>query len=391
MKRLFLLILFILLLFGFSVQQKPQWKGTIEEEDGVTVIKNPKEPLFGEIEFDLEEDLSIGNEEEESLAFYNMVRVEADSEGNIYVLDRENCRIQKFDKDGNYLQTIGRKGQGPGEFEQPYRLFFDSYQNIYVHEMRDIDVFNKNGKFVRSIVAHEFIGPLIGITEEGNIIAQTSSLTPEERIEEVALFDKDGKRIKTIATHKSEPPSYRKLDLGSRYTPGLWFYPVNEGLAVYGDSSEYKLFVIDSSGELIRIIEKEESPKSITKKEINKIINNVLEAMKKSSRGPKYTRSELKSAANFPKCYPFFFGFQTDDKSRIYARKIKSPLDEYKGIYYDIFNENGYYLYRAKLPYSGVIKNGCLYRAARDEETGYIKIKRYIIKNWDQIIEGDHE
>ena len=196
--------------------------------------------------------------------------------------------------------------------------------------------------------------------------------------------------IKTITSYKSEPPSfgYKKLDLGSIYTPGLWFFPINESLAVYGDSSEYKIFVIDSSGELVRIIEKDESPQSISKKEINKRIDVFLEHQKKRTRGPKFTRSELKAAASFPKHYPFFFGFQTDDKSRIYVRKIKSPLDEYEGVYCDIFSENGYFLYRAKLPHSGVVKNGCLYRAARDEETEYIKIKRYKIKNWDQIKEG---
>jgi hypothetical protein len=58
MKRYIPLILFFLLLFGFSISQKPQWKGTIEEENGVKVIKNPNEPLYGEISFNLEEDLS---------------------------------------------------------------------------------------------------------------------------------------------------------------------------------------------------------------------------------------------------------------------------------------------------------------------------------------------
>ena len=78
----------ILIVITFYSQQQPQWKGIIGEENGVKVIKNPNEPLYGEIEFELEEDLSIGDEEDENLAFYNMVRVEADSKGNIYVLDR---------------------------------------------------------------------------------------------------------------------------------------------------------------------------------------------------------------------------------------------------------------------------------------------------------------
>ena len=43
--------------------QKARWKGTIEEVDGVTVVKNPKEPMYGEDVFNLEEELSIGEAE----------------------------------------------------------------------------------------------------------------------------------------------------------------------------------------------------------------------------------------------------------------------------------------------------------------------------------------
>lgn len=60
---------FILIAAG-GIEKNPQWKGTIEKEDGVKVIKNPNEPLFREITFDLEEDLSIGNEEDENYIFY---------------------------------------------------------------------------------------------------------------------------------------------------------------------------------------------------------------------------------------------------------------------------------------------------------------------------------
>jgi hypothetical protein len=60
------LFLFVFIIFVSAEQQKVQWKGKIEYEDGVEVIKNPNEPLYGEITFDLVEDLSIGNEDDEN-------------------------------------------------------------------------------------------------------------------------------------------------------------------------------------------------------------------------------------------------------------------------------------------------------------------------------------
>ncbi len=68
-KAILFLAICILLVITFvysADRQKPQWKGKIEYENGVKVIKNPNEPLYGEITFELEEDLSIGNEEDEN-------------------------------------------------------------------------------------------------------------------------------------------------------------------------------------------------------------------------------------------------------------------------------------------------------------------------------------
>ena len=57
-----LLLIFSILLISCS-QQKTGWKGTIEEIDGVTVVKNPIEPMYGEDVFSLEEELTIGEAE----------------------------------------------------------------------------------------------------------------------------------------------------------------------------------------------------------------------------------------------------------------------------------------------------------------------------------------
>ena len=75
------------------------------EEDGVKVVKNPGKHLYVEITFNLEEDLSIGREEDENYMFYRAYGIAVDKQGNIYVVDYGNDHIQVYNKlsvGGNY-------------------------------------------------------------------------------------------------------------------------------------------------------------------------------------------------------------------------------------------------------------------------------------------------
>jgi hypothetical protein len=59
-----ILSLGIILLIGWTSVanqgRQPTWKGKIVTENGVKVVKNPTEPLYGELILQLEQDLSIG-------------------------------------------------------------------------------------------------------------------------------------------------------------------------------------------------------------------------------------------------------------------------------------------------------------------------------------------
>ena len=387
---LFLSAVIMLVSYG---RQKTEWKGKIEHENEVKVIKNPKEPLYGEITFELEEDLSIGREDDENYVFYRSVRIAVDSEGNIFVLDRGNCRIQKYDKNGNYLQTIGRKGQGPGEFERPYVIHLDLEENIYVQDGRQINIFNKNGDFKRIISLSNFIVPFgITITKKGNILAQTQSrVNLQKGTDDIILINSEGKKIKTIASFPWEtpPPLKGNFYLGNPYTPGLYFCPLDEELGIYGYASEYKLFVINSSGEVVCIIEKDEPGEPFTSREKKKLIDEWVERLNRRKQGPKYSRSEIKNAIKFPKDKSFYSMILKDDKGRIYVAKYKLSIDKDKIAEFDLFNREGYYLYKVKmLLYPRIIKDGYIYRTESDQETGYRRVKRYKIKNWEQIKEG---
>lgn len=55
-----------------------------------------------------------------------------DSDDNLYVVDANNNRIQKFDSSGSYLTQWGSAGSGDGQFELAGRITIDSANNLYV-------------------------------------------------------------------------------------------------------------------------------------------------------------------------------------------------------------------------------------------------------------------
>jgi DNA-binding beta-propeller fold protein YncE len=73
-----------------------------------------------------------------------------DAQGNVYVADSYNFRIQKFTSDGEFLAAWGSKGDGDSQFRRPYDLAIDSQGNIYVIDdyRNDIQKFDSNGKFL---------------------------------------------------------------------------------------------------------------------------------------------------------------------------------------------------------------------------------------------------
>jgi hypothetical protein len=326
-----------------------------------------------------------------------------DTEGNILILDRGNFRIQKFDRNGKYLQSIGRQGQGPGEFERPSILYLDTDNNIYVGDSGGkVHIFNKGGEFKNTITLIEFTRPItqeFSITKEGNLIAQTLSRGKRksdmpmdyDSFFNIDLINPDGTTIKTVASFRWEKSGMIKMERGflgtnNLCTPRLCLCPINEDLAIYGYSSDYNLFAINAKGETLYIIKKDESSQAVTKAEKDKVIDRKMEGQKKRERGIKISRSKYASALKFPKHKPFYERIIKDDKDRIYVRKFKFPFNQGDSADFDMFNKDGYYLYKAKISARfPMIRYGFIYTTEYDQDTGYSKIKRYQIKNWNQL------
>ena len=83
--------------------------------------------------------------------FFQLESLSVDNEGNVYVTDSGNARIQKFTSDGQFLKTWGVSGIDNGEFKKPTGIA--TYENnVYVvdSEQARIQVFDSTGKFLQS-------------------------------------------------------------------------------------------------------------------------------------------------------------------------------------------------------------------------------------------------
>jgi sugar lactone lactonase YvrE len=71
--------------------------------------------------------------------------------GDIFVSDGHvNARIVKFSKDGKFIKAWGKKGTGPGEFDLPHTMAFDSRGRLFVGDRSNkrIQIFDQDGTFI---------------------------------------------------------------------------------------------------------------------------------------------------------------------------------------------------------------------------------------------------
>lgn len=371
----------VVLFFAASIllvsyaQQKAKWKGTMEEQDGVTVVKNPKKPIYGKDVFRLKEDLTIENVEgDEEFMFQNITHIIVDEDENIYVSDSKAAQIRVFDKNGNDLRKIGKRGQGPGEVLYPFEILVLPQGELMVNDLRQLRVhfFSLDGKFLRQFSTSTmtmFRRPRMD--SKGNIIA--GHVIVGDDIQAVLKkLDSDLNPILTLATRPavSRPPAIVQYFEARRSTNFVWDVTTDDNI-IWGVLDNYEVFVSNPEGKLIRKIVKEYDGIKINKEEKEKLIKAWL------GNNPIPPQMNLK----FPQVYPPFFRFTCDEEGRIFAQTYEKTEDEEEN-YYDVFDSEGKYIVRISFKYRPhVWKNEKLYMIEENEE-GFQVVKRYKV-HWD--------
>ena len=79
------------------------------------------------------------------------MRVAVDGAGYIYALGRFNDAVFKFGRDGKFMNRFGSGGDQAGQFRAAYSIAVDGYGRVYVGDMKGIQVFDANGRYLTLI------------------------------------------------------------------------------------------------------------------------------------------------------------------------------------------------------------------------------------------------
>jgi hypothetical protein len=359
--RLILGLLPILSVFFYSCRQsQTQWRGKIERHNGVEIVKNPIHPIFGEDIFCLEEELSIGAKEgPNEYMFLRVIDIDADDDGNIYVLDHKESHIKVFDKKGQYLRTIGQRGQGPGELGSAYFFSLTAQRHLIVEDVRGrrLVFFTLEGEFIKNLTtARNFVfGSKI---DSKKCFYGITPIENENSHYELRKFDPNLEVVHTVTAAPSvltQQKTYRV------YSPIIAFDLDNDDNIIFSYPEAYEINICDPTGNLVRKITREFKPVEISEEEKEEVSGRRLP--------PGYI-------LDIPKFHSAFQEILVDDQSRMYVCTWEKNNGKY---YYDIFTAEGKYLVKVLFDFApSAIKKDKLYSVEADEE-GYQKIKRYQI------------
>jgi len=377
------------------------------QESDVIVVSNPKDPIYKnglKMRIVFEEDLSIGEiEGDDNYMFGGNILFNTDEDGNFYVSDYDNHRIQKYDPEGKYLLTIGQEGQGPGDFRNLSVPRFDIDKNIYITDgsNRRISFFNRKGEFLRQIPLKKryndvyinskgfFVANNWNLIQEDNVTIQTSIYALfDDKFNQVAEFFKD-EFISSMPSGFDESSIVNflaNLLSTTAFKPQVGYTLSSDDYIYLGYPEKYEINIYSPEGKPAKKITRKYDLIPVKEKDKKSFVNLAIDGF-----SAQIFTEEIKAEAfqkiKYPKYKPAYDSFVLMENGWL-AVIVESVEDEYT--LFDIFDQEGKYVanFKTSIPAEGILsrifffKNDCAYAVVTENDFKFVKRYKFKIQEY---------
>ena len=148
-------VLFFVIVLPFSAYaQQDSFKAVNIDSSNVQIVSSDPANSTAICTVGDEPILVIGDNEEDEYQIFSSIRGAGRlSDGSVAVADLTSAEIRIFDEAGQHLRSMGRRGNGPGEFKNPFILWVAKGDTIWVGDYRPwrYNLFTSKGEFVRQV------------------------------------------------------------------------------------------------------------------------------------------------------------------------------------------------------------------------------------------------
>jgi len=218
----------------------------------IEIIKDPKPNCFEKNYYSLKEVARLKDVIDKNTILGEVSDVTADNQGNIYVFDRRQSCIFKFDQHLKFVKKFGHSGQGPGDFSTPrglpVLLNVTGENRLYARDCgnKRVTVFSLDGEYISDYKTELSMPFLPVVSEKGE------RYMPSTRGGVLDVFDGNMKLIDILLDKKEfrrflfyEPPPGIKQKFSTPKSYNMLFDLTKGGSLLVYISNSSSVYVID--------------------------------------------------------------------------------------------------------------------------------------------------
>lgn len=355
------------------------WGGTVDTLSGGQVsVYNPVGSLWSAgDEWVLEEELRIGTLDGAGPDMFGAITdFEVDRYGRFWLFEGQAQEIRVFDAAGRFIRTVGREGEGPGEFNQVIGMTWGPEEHLWIVDPSNnrLSVVDTAGVFIAS---HPTIGGIVvmpwpgGFDDAGQFYTYGVDTAVEDDFALVMVrHGLDLQPIDSVA-----PPDYpgereyfeiknedNWMMTGVPFTPSMEWRLGGDGTYWAGLTGDYRIFQLSWEGDTLRSIRRDYEPLQVTASDLDEAKEG-LDWFTEAGGKADWSR--------IPATKPAFYDFVIDDAGYIWVQMITEP--EREGRLFDVFDPEGRYLGEVLLPFpiefypAPIFRDGFMYAVTEDE------------------------
>jgi hypothetical protein len=300
-----------------------------------------------------EPDLTIGEAEgNPSYQFADIQGAVRMDDGRIVVADAGNYVLRFYNPNGKIIHSVGRQGQGPGEYESLAWIGACGDRTVYAWDfvLDRISIIDMHGEFQRSFKLSESaaITSAIGmrchkdgtLVVASRVIGAPAALGPHRVKSSIHLLDAHGRIVQDLG----EYPGMDRYRYDSSDGPQPFgketAYAIGDHVVYVGTADEYMIQALPVEGTSATQIGRNVERRPITRRDQTRYIEQRLSRIKDRSQRERVAQN-LRSI-QFPDHFPAYRSFIVDQLNNLWVEQYRTPTDDAPR--WDVFGPDGMFL-----------------------------------------------